>query len=1045
MMKMKKLSAALLAVLMAVSMMSCIVLGASAEPESGLGGPVKIEKVEADPKGIEVPGKDLPAGLLVVNSDWADAVGLVSIKLDGITYRATLGYNAFAEIADAAEAATVNAQIYVAPGIYEADITVQTGGMKIYGPYAGVSANTEGNLSKGNPNRPSADVTSSMDATDEAVFTGIINFYQAGSNLTVDGLYLYGSSYFNLAEGGKYRVGTYVKNNIVNVTSANLFAMDRGQNFNFMFENNRVLNANSIVTMGGMGDITVRNNYFNTSNYAVVVTSVQSGSMGAYCKIEGNHFGSCNGIFRYDRGQTGYQTVLYSAQILNNYVERNGTNYLVWNAFYALNTLPGTNVQVTGNTFLNLQNGVAPFNFPYYKNEGNVNMYRHMININENYIDLPAGSNFINSEMNGVLNCAYNYYTNGISASQVTKYTDTQLILYPYYSDPEMTTLMGDAKITGVNLSEAVINEEEKTVYLDMRSNDLDYIDMDAALIVSEGCSWKLYEDQTLSTEVKNKRLYFDGVTTVRYVEILSPDGVSSSVYRIYATKNYGSEAKLIDVLIDSEQVASPEIVGTTYKYTLPADVAFLNYDLKVSSGATYELFADSMLTEPLVKTGSYIPYGGYQVYILITSEDKSTTSKYCLDFERPYSEYYDPCVVEGVAPAGNYVVRHNRKWIGYYCQNLLASETFDFMVTPGATYKIYADQDLTKELSRSGDVKALALSEGTNTFYIKVEDSAHSNVLTFVVYNGTRSSDTTILGLATGSSAVAGGVITAVGTGDTMSVRFNTRSPYATCRVFADQSKQIELKYTSTPITEEGSIRVIDERTFNLATELAGNVYFVECMAENGAIEDYMLVVQKSVAAKSYTDVSDGAWYTSYIEDASAMGMLGGELTGNDEEGNEIYAFRPDDFASRQELAVIICRMLGVNRTAFEEFAVAYKDADQIAAWANGYVRACYAFGIMQGSLEGNDLYFLPENSITRQEVMLMFSRMYGLTGSYDLSVFHDSNLVAPWAQSGVEAVVASGLILGDENGYLNPDAKISRAEIAAIIVRAIEYAANM
>ena len=75
----------------------------------------------------------------------------------------------------------------------------------------------------------------------------------------------------------------------------------------------------------------------------------------------------------------------------------------------------------------------------------------------------------------------------------------------------------------------------------------------------------------------------------------------------------------------------------------------------------------------------------------------------------------------------------------------------------------------------------------------------------------------------------------------------------------------------------------------------------------------------------------------------------------------------------------------------------------------------------------------------------MLMFSRMYGLTGSYDLSVFHDSNLVAPWAQSGVEAVVASGLILGDENGYLNPDAKISRAEIAAIIVRAIEYAANM
>ncbi|MBR6793455.1 MAG: S-layer homology domain-containing protein [Clostridia bacterium] len=70
----------------------------------------------------------------------------------------------------------------------------------------------------------------------------------------------------------------------------------------------------------------------------------------------------------------------------------------------------------------------------------------------------------------------------------------------------------------------------------------------------------------------------------------------------------------------------------------------------------------------------------------------------------------------------------------------------------------------------------------------------------------------------------------------------------------------------------------------------------------------------------------------------------------------------------------------------------------------------------------------------------MVIFARMFNMTGAADLSVFKDANKVSDWAKEGVQAVVASGLINGDQ-GYLKPKAAITRAEIATIATRALDY----
>ncbi len=1041
MMKMKKFLAAVLAVAMTLSMLSAVALGTSAEEEATLGGPVQIKSVSTSLLGISVPGKDLPAGILVVDDNWTEKSGVVSIQLNGITYRATIGQNAFQDIALAIGAATTGTTIYVAPGFYETGANIMVGHLNIYGPYAGVNPNLSGDLSKGNPARPSAIVTSSADATDEAVFSGVFSLYQLGSEFTVDGLYFADGGGFTLGEGGKDRTGTYIRNNIVNVTKASLSDMNRGRNYSYFFEKNRVLNGMNILNMGGINDVTIRNNYLNLSDYTAKISSVQSGSMGAYCKVESNYFENCSGVVQV---RSNYQTALFSVQVLNNYVKQSAAVPLVETAFYGINVLPGTNVQVKGNTFMGMKsalNGV--FYFPFTAYEGATTMYRYMININENKFDLPAASSFINSGMDGVLNCAYNYYTNGITASQITTYKNANLILYPYYADAAKTTLLGDARITGVNLSNATIDQANKTIFLDMRESSLEYIDMTAALVVSNGCTWKLFEDQALTTEITNKKLYYDGVTTYRYVEVFTPDGYGSNVYCINVTRNYSNEAKMVDVLVNSPYAVSPVIDGNTYRYDLPADAAFLTYTPKLSSGATYKLYADSALTKALPDIGSYIPYGGYQVYVLVTSEDQSKQAKYCLDFERNYSAYYDPCIIAGTLPQGNYVVRQSRHLVTYYCGTLLAGATFDFKVTPGATYTLYKDAALTQALSASGNLKEIPLAEGRNTFYVKVTDSTNTNTFTLLVENGVRSSDSAISGLNGAPASITGNVIEAVGSGSTTSIRFLTNSAYATCKVYADSSKQIAIGYTSTPVTEAGSIHVIDDRTFNLTTELPVSLYFVECMAENGAIQNYTLFVVKSVTARTYTDVADDAWYAPYVREASDAGLLNGEENGVDAANNTLYRFRPDSFASRQELAAIMCRLIGVNKTAFESFSVNYADLSQIADWSMGYVKACAYFKIMNGSAVGNQIYFLPNNNISRQEVMAIFARAFGLQGSYDLSAFPDGNQVADWARSEVEAVVAAGIIVGN-GGYLKPNDSISRAEIATVLMRAVQYSAD-
>jgi|GEM_PF-3074040 len=114
--------------------------------------------------------------------------------------------------------------------------------------------------------------------------------------------------------------------------------------------------------------------------------------------------------------------------------------------------------------------------------------------------------------------------------------------------------------------------------------------------------------------------------------------------------------------------------------------------------------------------------------------------------------------------------------------------------------------------------------------------------------------------------------------------------------------------------------------------------------------------------AAIAFTDVASGKWY--YIEVAKAIGA--GYMQG--------YAdgtFKPEAAISRQELAVLIVRLLGIEE---QEPAATYADVANAPAWSRGAIGAVIEAGIMSGKSEGQ---FSPLTPTTRAEAVVILDRI--------------------------------------------------------------------
>lgn len=108
------------------------------------------------------------------------------------------------------------------------------------------------------------------------------------------------------------------------------------------------------------------------------------------------------------------------------------------------------------------------------------------------------------------------------------------------------------------------------------------------------------------------------------------------------------------------------------------------------------------------------------------------------------------------------------------------------------------------------------------------------------------------------------------------------------------------------------------------------------------------------------FGDVSDRDWFVEYVSAAAENGVV---------QGDENLNFRPNDYVTRQDFAVMLYRAMniGVNAQATD-----FTDYDDIAVYARSAVNYFSAEGVINGYPDGS---FVPYGNATRAEAAKIIS----------------------------------------------------------------------
>lgn len=218
--------------------------------------------------------------------------------------------------------------------------------------------------------------------------------------------------------------------------------------------------------------------------------------------------------------------------------------------------------------------------------------------------------------------------------------------------------------------------------------------------------------------------------------------------------------------------------------------------------------------------------------------------------------------------------------------------------------------------------------------------------------------------------------------------------------------------------------------------TATRAGTYIVQII-EQGATEQ----------GERFEDVPAGHWAYGAMQRLSELGVVQGMSDG---------VFEPKRHISRADFALLLVRAFGIGagvdtgNSIEESDKVDFGDADgfrdiDAGAYYAGELELAYRRGIVRGDPEGG---FRPHAAISRQDMMVMLARALRTAGYSEsdnataaerLSRFTDHQAIASYAEADIVMLVAAGLVQGDPQGRLTPQALTTRAEAAVLIDRAL------
>ncbi|WP_418791113.1 S-layer homology domain-containing protein [Phosphitispora sp. TUW77] len=171
------------------------------------------------------------------------------------------------------------------------------------------------------------------------------------------------------------------------------------------------------------------------------------------------------------------------------------------------------------------------------------------------------------------------------------------------------------------------------------------------------------------------------------------------------------------------------------------------------------------------------------------------------------------------------------------------------------------------------------------------------------------------------------------------------------------------------------------------------------------------------------FSDVPVEHWASGDIRYMVNRGIINGMGDGT---------FAPGSSARRCEVAAMLVKALDLPVAGAE---ANFKDVSP-GHWAYGYIAAAQKAGIISGFPSGE---FKPDNNVTRAQMAIMLSRAYGLEKSGATAGFQDVR-ADYWAYDAILSLADNGISRGYPDGTFRPVISVSRAEVAALLAKAMD-----
>lgn len=414
--------------------------------------------------------------------------------------------------------------------------------------------------------------------------------------------------------------------------------------------------------------------------------------------------------------------------------------------------------------------------------------------------------------------------------------------------------------------------------------------------------------------------------------------------------------------------------------------------------------------------------------------------------------------------------------YLSYYDQTISTPETFNYYIDNMPDHSPYFTIDQHDLLPSTGSTPLTSQTamKAANVFTVdsgdsllrslSCETSTPNTKVTYEVYllaEGAVNPDDGTLLLATEETYEFGGYHRvdlsepiALSNGARYAVVVTEETPGGTYTMPVDASMTREgaeaLAATGLNVTRYGVAVVNEGESFLYDKgewqDWADSRTIVNEMISPGAVslitvDNFPIKAYLDPAPVEFSDVSEGDWFYGAVQFAAYAGLIEGY--GGDSAG----LFGPNDTMQRQDAALVLYRMLApedADRTSDPAvYGTAVDETGKPDVLDGQYytpaVNWAYENGIMTGygSDDGSGEFGVGD-PIDREEFATIVWRAED-GGEADLSAldgYSDRANVSEFAQHAVASLVQNGVIKG-ENGMIQPQRDITRAEIATMLMR--------